>query len=118
MAALDSERRVLEDERQQLVEAIAAQSLVFSQGEQLKDGFSLVTGTLYQDVAARAGLVRSFCWVVIDQPGLDPRVGLATLHGDGWIEPLNVGPADRGVLGLSVSDVDAARAACPFPRVS
>lgn len=118
LAALDAQRRALDEERQRLGDVIAAQSFVFSQGAQLKDGITLVAGTLYQNAAAQTGLIRSFCWAVIDNGGLDPRVGLAVKHGDGRIEELTPDARQRALLEMSASAIDAARTSCPFPEVS
>jgi len=118
LAALEDERRALDEERERLGDVIAAQSFVFTQGDQLKDGINLVVGTLYADAASRASLIRSFCWAIVDSGGLDPRVGLAVLHGDGRIEDVAVRADDLALLEMSAGEVEAARAACPFPGVS
>lgn len=118
IAALNDQRRALEAEKQRLGDVIAAQSFVFTQGDKLADRVNLVVGSLYENAEARAGLIRSFCWAIVDNGGLDPRVGLAVMRGDGRIEMLEAGPADLALLGLSARDVDAARAACPFSEVS
>ena len=115
IAALDSQRRALEAERQQLVDVIAAQDFVFTQGDWLRGGVSLVVGTLYEDAEARSRPIRSFCWAVVDRPGLDPRVGLAVMERDGRVQATPVGSAERLLLGVSAHEVEAARAACPFP---
>lgn len=117
IAALDAQRRAVEEERERLRSAITGQSFVFAQGPQLKDGVSLVVGTLYRDAAAQRGLIRSFCWAIKDSGGLDPRVGLAVKRDDGHVEEVSVGVAELAVLELSASDVDDARALCPFPQV-
>lgn len=117
LAALDDQRRALEEEKERLGHVIAAQSFVFTQGVQLKDGVTLVVGTLYQDAAAKRGVIRSFCWIVVDSGGLDPRVGLAVMDGDGSIEDLKPDAADLAQLAMTASDVSTARAACPFPEV-
>ena len=116
--ALNEQRRVLEEERDRLNDVMAGQSFVFTQGKHLKDRVSLVVGTLYMDAAAQTGLIRSFCWIIVDNGGLDPQVGLGVMHGDGRIEELQASPSDLSMLGMSARDVDAARDACPFPRVS
>jgi hypothetical protein len=115
--ALNEQRRVLEEERERLDDVMAGQSFVFTQGKHLKDRVSLVVGTLYMDAAAQTGLIRSFCWIIVDNGGLDPRVGLAVMHGDGRIEELQASPSDLGLLDMSAHDVEAARGACPFPTV-
>ena len=118
MAALEAARIALEEEYEQLGDLIAAQDFVFTQGDELKDGIHLVVGTLYADAARQSGLIRSFCWAVVDHGGLDPRVGLAVLHGDGRKEDVSVRASDLALLEMVAGEVDAARAACPFPRVS
>lgn len=118
IAALEAERRALEQDRKSLGDVIAAQDFVFTQGAQLKDGVNLVVGTLYRDAATRSGLIRSFCWAVVDNGGLDPRVGLAVLQSDERIEDVTVGAGELALLEMSAGEVDAARAACPFPEMS
>lgn len=118
LAALEDERRALEEERERLGDVIAAQNFVFSQGDELKDGVNLVVGTLYADATSQTGLIRSFCWAIIDNGGLDPRVGLAVLHRDGRIEDVAVRADDLALLEMSAGEVHAARTACPFPGVS
>lgn len=118
LAVLEDERRALDEERERLGDVIAAQSFVFTQGDQLKDGINLVVGTLYSEAASQTGLIRSFCWAIVDSGGLDPRVGLAVLHADGRIEDVAVRAGDLALLEMSAGAVDAARAACPFPGVS
>jgi len=118
LAVLENERSALAEERERLGDVIAAQDFVFSQGDELKDGVNLVVGTLYANAARQTGLIRSFCWAIIDNGGLDPRVGLAVLHGDGRIEDVAVRADDLTLLEMSAGDVDAARSACPFPVVS
>lgn len=117
IAALDAQRRDLAQESQRLTGALAAQGFVFTQGEKLKDGFSLVVGTLYRDPARQAGVLRSFCWIIVDNEGLDPRVGLAVMHEDGRTERLDVDATALVQLGMSARAVNAARAACPFPVI-
>lgn len=117
IAALNAQRRALDEERQRLGDVIAAQSFVFTQGEELRDGLNLVVGTLYEDADAQTGLIRSFCWVIVDNSGLDPRVGLAVMREDGRIEELAPDAQQRAQLALSTPEIDAARAACPFPKV-
>lgn len=118
LAALEDERRALEEERERLGDVIAAQDFVFAQGDELKDGVNLVVGTLYADATNQSGLIRSFCWAIIDNGGLDPRVGLAVLHGDGRIEDVAVQADDLALLDMDASEIHAARSACPFPGVS
>lgn len=118
IAGLHDQRRALDEERQRLGDVIAAQSFVFTQGDELRDGLNLVVGTLYEDADAQTGLIRSFCWVIVDHGGLDPRVGLAVMRDDGRIEELAPDAQQRALLDLSAREVDAARAACPFPQVS
>jgi hypothetical protein len=118
LAELRLQRLGLEEERERILGIIGAQRLVFTQGKQLKDGISLVVGTLYQDGAAQAGLLRSFCWAIVDNPGLDPRVGLAVKHADGRIKDADIGAAELALLGISGRAASAARAACPFPVTS
>jgi hypothetical protein len=117
MADLSELRRALEDERKRLVDVDAAQEFVFTQGDRVKDRVTLVVGTLYRDAAAQTGLIRSFCWIIVDNEGLDPRVEVAVLNGDGRTEERQASLADLALLEMSERDVDAARAACPFPRV-
>lgn len=118
LAALEAERRALEEERERLGDVIAAQSFVFSQGDQLKDGVNLVVGTLYADATRQTGLIRSFCWAIIDNGGLDPRVGLAVLRDDGRIEDVAVRADDLALLDMDANEIDVARSSCPFPGVS
>lgn len=118
IAALEDQRRALDEERKRLGDVIAAQSFIFSQGEMLKDGVSIVAGTLYRDAASQTGLIRSFCWLIVDNEGLDPRIGIAVMQSDGRIEEIVPDPRRTAVIDMNARDVDAARAACPFPRVS
>lgn len=118
ITALNEQRLILEEERKRLVDVAARQEFVFTQGDQLKDGVTLIVGTLYQDAAAQTGLIRSFCWIIVDSGGLDPQVEVAVMHGDGRIEVRQANPADVALLDMSARDVDAARDACPFPRAS
>lgn len=118
IAALDDQRRALEEERKRLGDVIAAQSFVFSKGETLRDGLSIAAGTLYEDAASQTGLIRSFCWVIVDNEGLDPRIGLAVMQSDGRIEEITPDPRRLAIIDMSARDADAARAACPFPRVT
>lgn len=115
VATLRLEREAIERERQQLSDDIAKQNFVFVEGEKLRDSVSLVVGTLYQDASQQTGLIRSFCWVIVDSGGLDPRVGIAIKHSDGRVEDVALDRADLALLQLNAQDVDAARAACPFP---
>lgn len=106
------------EDHERLGDVIAAQSFVFSQGDELKDGVNLVVGTLYADATGQTGLIRSFCWAIIDNGGLDPRLGLAVLHSDGRIEVVAVRADDLALLEMNASDINAARSSCPFPGVS
>lgn len=115
---LDAERDALRKEQERLDQVIAAQDFVFIQGGSLKSGVSLVVGALYADATRQTGLIRAFCWAIIDEGGLDPRVGLAVLHSDGRIVKVPLKADDRSQLGLSLADIHAARRACPFPGVS
>ena len=70
---------------------------------------------IYQNAVARSGIIRSFCWAIIDSSGLDPRVGLAVRDGNGQIEAINLSASERDQLDVSPSDIDAARQTCPWP---
>lgn len=115
IAALRDQIEKLELEQDDLGDQIATQSFAFTQGEELKDGISLVVGTLYEDARGRRGLIRSFCWAIVDAGGLDPRVGLAVMHRDRRIESIATGAAEVALLEMSASEIDAAREACQFP---
>ncbi|MEM6890136.1 MAG: hypothetical protein AAF636_18675 [Pseudomonadota bacterium] len=115
---LEADRADIERQKEALESAIAAQSFVFTQGEELKDHISLVVGTLYQDAAAQTGFLRAYCWAVIDNQGLDPRVGLAIREADGRVTALPLSVADLSLLDMQTSDIEAAREACPFEGVS
>ncbi len=113
--AADDARFAANAARQLAEDALAGQNLVFTQGDPIKDGVSVVVGTIYQNAAARSGIIRSFCWAIIDSSGLDPRVGLAVRDGNGQIEAIDLSASDRDQLDVSLSDIDAARQNCPWP---
>ena len=79
IATLEDELRNSEQERKRASDAIVGDRLVYTQGEKLKDGVYLAAGTLYQDTAAQTGLIQSYCWVVADISGLDPRAAVAVM---------------------------------------
>lgn len=118
IADLDAARLDIARQRDALDASIAAQSFVFTQGAELADHISLVVGTLYDDARAQAGFLRAYCWAVVDHQGLDPRVGLAIREADGTVSALPLTSDDLTLLEMSRGDVDAARAACPFPDVN
>lgn len=117
LAELRDEKQHLREEREKLSDMVAAQSFVFSEGEKLKDGHSLVVGTLYEDANARTGLIRSFCWVIIDKGGLDPRVGLAVMEKDGTVHPIYATDQSRAVLNMPLDVQMDATMRCPFPDI-
>jgi hypothetical protein len=117
LAELRDEKHRLREEREKLSDMVAAQSFVFSEGEKLKDGHSLVVGTLYEDANAQTGLIRSYCWVIIDQSGLDPRVGLAVMEKDGTIHAIHATDQSRAVLNIPMGDRMYATTRCPFPDI-
>lgn len=111
----EDQRRAMEQERNDL---ISARSFVFRQGKNIRDRVNLIVGTLYEDAAAQTGLIRSFCYIILDEGGLDPRVGLAVKHSDGQIEALSTTAGDLALLEMRAHEVDQARESCPFPPVS
>lgn len=116
--ALKREREAVEEERERLATMVGAQDFVFVEGDDLPDGGKLVVGTLYEDAAARTGLIRSFCWAIFDRGGLDPRIGLSIMQADGTVQPVSLRDTDLIVLKLARSDLAAVRAMCPFPDIS
>ncbi|MEO1221798.1 MAG: hypothetical protein AAFY42_10680 [Pseudomonadota bacterium] len=118
LADLDAARADVTRQRDALDATIAAQSFVFTQGEELADHISLVVGTLYEDASTQTGFLRAYCWAVIDNHGLDPRVGLAIREADGRTTSLPLSLSDLALLDMPLSDAESARAACPFTDVS
>lgn len=96
-------------------EALARGNLEFTQGPVLKDGISIVVGTVYLDVTNRSGLLRSFCWAIVDEGGLDPRVGLAVRNESGQLNVLTLSGDDLALLELDASEAAQAYFACPWP---
>lgn len=111
----DRARDLAEDARKAAEDALAKGNLKFEQGPAIKTGVSLVVGTIYLDVAAQSGLVRSFCWAIVDEGGLDPRVGLAVRGADGQIAVLPLSQDNLELLEMDAADLSAALAACPWP---
>lgn len=107
--------RAANEGRLQAEEALAEQNLVFTQGDAIKDGINLVVGTIYRDAGNRTGVIRSFCWAIVDSGGLDPRVGLAVRDAQGQVTALDPGPDDLTLLDVAPSEIQAARDACPWP---
>lgn len=111
-----NQRRANAEAAQRAAEdALARGDLEFTQGPALKDGVSLVVGTIYLDVANRTGLVRSFCWAIIDEGGLDPRVGLAIRDASGQVSILSLSDNDIALMELEPGEAAAAHASCPWP---
>lgn len=96
-------------------DALALGDLEFTQGPALKDGISLVVGTIYLDVTNRTGLVRSFCWAIIDSGGLDPRVGLAVRDASGQVNVFVLSDDDLALLEMDAREAAGAYSACPWP---
>lgn len=107
--------RAAEDAQRAAEDALARGDLEFTQGPALKDGVSLVVGTIYLDVASRTGLQRSFCWAIIDEGGLDPRVGLAIREASGQVSILPLSDDDIALMELEPGEAAAAHASCPWP---
>jgi hypothetical protein len=114
-AAANRQRAAAEAARQAAEDALVSGDLEFAQGPELKYGVSLVVGTIYQDAVTQSGLVRSFCWAIVDSGGLDPRVGVATRDATGAVTVLDLSDADLALLELDASEVSAALASCPWP---
>lgn len=113
--AAEEAQRVAEDALRAAEDALARGDLEFTQGPALKDGVSLVVGTIYLDAASRTGLQRSFCWAIIDEGGLDPRVGLAIRDASGQVSVLPLGDDDIALMELEAAEATAAHASCPWP---
>lgn len=114
--AAEEGQRAAEEAQLAAEDALARGDLDFAQGPALKDGISLVVGTIYLDVTNRTGLVRSFCWAIIDSGGLDPRVGLAVRDASGRVSVLALGDDDLALLELEASEAARAHTACPWPK--
>ncbi len=115
-SAAKRQMAVAEAAQQAAEDALASGDLEFAQGPELKRGVSLVVGTIYRDAASRTGVVRSFCWAIVDSGGLDPRVGIAIRNATGELTVLDLSDADLALLGLDASEVSAALATCPWPK--
>jgi hypothetical protein len=106
---------IAEVAQQAAQDALASGDLEFTQGPLLKDGVSIVVGTIYRDAINRTGLVRSFCWAIVDSGGLDPRVGLAVLNSTGQVIALDLTNEDLTLLELDENAIAAALVSCPWP---
>ncbi len=115
VAAANQRRAEAEAAQRAAEDALARGDLEFIQGPAMKDGVSLVVGTIYLDVTNRTGLVRSFCWAVVDNPGLDPRVGLAVRDASGQITVLPLTTDDLTLLDTDAAEASAALVSCPWP---
>lgn len=113
--AAEESQRAAEEAQRVAEDALARGDLEFTQGPALKDGVSLVVGTIYLDVASRTGLQRSFCWAIIDEGGLDPRVGLAIRDASGQVSVLPLGHDDIALMELEPAEAATAHASCPWP---
>lgn len=113
--AAEEAQRAAEEAQRVAEDALARGDLEFTQGPALKDGVSLVVGTIYLDVASRTGLQRSFCWAIIDEGGLDPRVGLAIRDASGQVSVLPLGHDDIALMELEPAEAATAHASCPWP---
>lgn len=114
-AEAEEAQRAAEDAQRAAEDALARGDLEFTQGPALKDGVSLVVGTIYLDVASRTGLQRSFCWAIIDEGGLDPRVGLAIREASGQVSILPLSDDDIALMELEPGEAADAHASCPWP---
>ena len=112
VAAANKRRADAETAQKAAEDALARGDLEFAQGPTLKDGVSLVVGTIYLDVASRTGLQRSFCWAIIDEGGLDPRVGLAIRDASGQTRVLPLSDDDIALMELEPGEAAAAHASC------
>lgn len=108
-ADLDAAKKAHEAAEQ----AAAGQDMVFESGGAHK-GKTLVVGALYRDSGTRTGLLRAYCWAIEDRGGLDPRVPVARMEADGRIVMLPPDQAQMLAFGWDASDLDAARALCPW----
>jgi hypothetical protein len=63
----------------------------------------------------RTGLQRSFCWAIIDEGGLDPRVGLAVREASGQVSILPLSDDDIALMELEPGEAADAHASCPWP---
>ncbi|UWQ19059.1 hypothetical protein [Jannaschia sp. M317] len=115
VAAANQRRAEAEEAQRAAEDALARGDLEFAQGPALKDGVSLVVGTIYLDATNRTGLVRSFCWAIIDEGGLDPRVGLAIRDASGRVRVLPLSDDDIALMELQPVEAAAAHASCPWP---
>ncbi len=104
-------------EARELAEHALVGRIVFEEGPTVA-GLTIIVGTTYLDHTARSGFVRAICWAIQDKGGLDPRVTLAQMAPDGAPMPVDIDAFERSSLGVDLQDVDAARAACPWPRAS
>ncbi|MEM7210768.1 MAG: hypothetical protein AAF479_02580 [Pseudomonadota bacterium] len=112
----EAQVRAANQARDTAVQSLAG-NMRFDEGPSIA-GMTVVVGTSYKDHAARTGLIRSICWGTRDRGGLDPRVTLAQMGPDGVPVQASVDTFEMSVLGVDLSDIEAARAECPWPSVS
>lgn len=105
------------NEARELAEHALVGRMVFEEGPEV-GGLTIVVGTTYVDHASRSGFVRSICWGIHDRGGLDPRITLAQLTAGGAPEAVDVDAYERSALNVDMQAIEAARAACPWPKVS
>jgi hypothetical protein len=101
--------------RERAESALLGQSIVYEQGAHIGDGVSLVVSSIYADASTRSGLISSFCYAILDNGGLDPRVALATRSGDGRVTAQVISVRDLAMLRMEADALNAARDQCPWP---
>ncbi len=88
--------------------------MVFTEGPKVAS-LTVIVGTIYRDHATRSDIMRAICWGIQDRGGLDPRLTLAEMDGDGTVRALAVDAFERSAINLDPADVAAARRVCPWP---
>jgi|GEM_PF-5841621 len=115
IARLNDKVAALGEELEVAKNGSGGQNLVFEQGVDVTDVVSVVVGTIFRQKAGQNVPVRSFCFVNLDDKGLDPRLVLAIKEPDGTISEGVITVSDLALFGIGAADIHAARRACQFP---
>ena len=91
--------------------------MIFTEGPSIAN-VTVITGSIYRDDAARTGLVRSSCWAILDQGGLDPRLAVAEFEPGQGVRAIDVDAFDQAAISVDDRTVAEARAKCPWPATS